>query len=642
MRRPLTVDEIMDIVGISTADYPRVKKKGNTVYLNQLLSLCSSLVTVSSNGGRARKKQEMRLAHASVKDYLVSDHLRRGPASAFFTSPGQGHLLMAAKGVACLLDQNDVKNFGPQTLDEVPFLLYAALNWVYHAKEANSEGERANLDNLIFALFHRDDGAYVNWHRITGRLGPAESVEGFAWNIHLKDGNTLLNGGRPASKEMLLNGHIIDRPLYHATRWNLWRVVQLLLDAGHDPNGFCKGNRSPLHSGVLHRSFESMELILKYGGNINIRDWIGDTPALFCALQAKDTVTMEWLMDHGASLTPFSRKVGGLLQCAAMVGDPDVLEVILRKKPPGTTADLWYELDHTEVASLATPLQCAAFGGHLACIELLLQYGVNVNFAKGKVGGPLHAAAAGGRLEAMELLLKNGADLNLMAGDYGSVLWAAGYGGNHECVRLCFDGGLFVEDPEFVGLPADKTWPEYAPDEGRVLISGIIEASVNTFCRDIFEAASRGLTARVKAFLDASTDRKAELEKTQHIHLRTPISWAAGEGHIDTVKYLASEGANPNRWGRELDTPLEFACLSGHLETVKCLLAIGCDADFRHAGKYRTAFVCAEIGGNKELVEFLRALDEDPSLTFEFEGQVYEYDGNMHYRPKVTEKVAEH
>ncbi|KXH44971.1 pfs domain-containing protein [Colletotrichum salicis] len=256
-RRPLHVGEVMDI----------------------LLSVCSSIMSISTSGGGG-KKQEMMLAHASVKDYLVSEHhIRNGPASAFYTTPAQGHLLMAAKSVACLLNQNDVSRFGPHTLEEVPFLLYSALNWVHHARDANPEPDRGSLDDLIFALLHRDGDAYTNWQR-------------------------------------------------------------------------------------------SMDLVLKHGGNIDVRDWIGDTPAMFCAYNAEDPVTMEWLMDRGASLSLVSRRSGSLFQCAAMEGDPDVLEVTLRKKATNVSPDIGVDHNYNEIADLATPLQCAAYAGNLACIEL--------------------------------------------------------------------------------------------------------------------------------------------------------------------------------------------------------------------------------------------------------------------------------
>ncbi|KAJ0329223.1 hypothetical protein COL5a_004459 [Colletotrichum fioriniae] len=632
-RRPLQVGEVMDIISISITNFPRANKHGNTVYLNQLLSLCSSMVSISSGGGE-KKKQEMRLAHASVKDYLVSEHLRNGPASAFYTTPGQGHLLMAAKCVACLLDQNDVSHFGPHTLGEVPFLLYSALNWVHHARDANLEPDRGSLDDLIFALFHRDGDAYINWHRVTGRHGPATPVEGYAWDIHIRDGSRLIDGGRPCPKERLLNGHQLDRPLHHALQWNLWRVVQRLLDAGHDPNGYSKGNRAPLHYGVLQRALESMDLILNRGGNIDIRDWIGDTPAMFCAYKAQDPVTMEWLMDRGASLFPVSRRSGSLLQCAAMEGDPEVLEVILRKKPPNVSPDIGVDHNYNEIADLATPLQCAAYAGNLACIELLLKYGAEINLAKGKVGTPLHAAAASGNLKALQLLLSRGANPNIFNGQYGSVIWAAGYSGNRECLRFCLQLGLPIDGLDTMRLSPGRNWQCIAGNERETLLSDIIKTAGDRYCRDILDAARLGMTSRVKAYLDSATDRKAELGKKHDLHMRTPLLWAAAEGHIETVKYLATEGASLDQWGRGFDTPLEIGCLAGRLDMVKCLLASGARAEFRQAGKHRTAVVCAEISGNKELIEFLKTLEEDRTATFEFEGQTYEHDGNKGYKRK--------
>ena len=49
---------------------------------------------------------------------------------------------------------------------------------------------------------------------------------------------------------------------------------------------------------------------------------------------------------------------------------------------------------------------------------------------------------------------------------------------------------------------------------------------------------------------------------------------ASDEGHLEVVKYLVSQGANVHTEG---DYALKWACDKGHLEVVKCLIGAGAD-----------------------------------------------------------------
>jgi ankyrin repeat domain-containing protein 50 len=620
-RRPLRVAEILDMMTVSTAESPYIRADGR-VFLSTLLAACGSLVVMSNGIGSG--KNELRLAHASVKDYLVSDAIRTGPARDFGFFNESGNRALAEKCLGCLLHHDKTETFGPPTLEQHPFTVYAALNWHFHAQDANDADKGGHLDDMIFSLFHEKDEAYANWHRITGGRGPDEPVEGYAWDRHFVD-------GKPGSLQECLRRHYISQPLFHATEWNFWRVVTRLLDAGHDPNVFQSGNSAPMHGGAERRALKAMEVLHKRGARIDIGDWIQSTPLLRCIYYTQDAATIEWLLAHGANPSRGDHREGTVLQCAAMKQRPDLLRLVLEKGKvdPNQT----YVYRHREVMTLATALQCAAYVGSIPCMEVLVKHGAAVR-QQATIGTALDAAAAGAQMGAVVWLLANGADIHA-SGDffYRNVLMAAGHGRSRECVELLLEKGAIPDSTHFKTAVPGRQWQDLDADGRTMLIDDIIETSVYTCCRDITEAATRGLTERIAHFLETAKDRRATMETRPFISNRTPFNLAAMNGHIDTVIYLAGQGAYKEAQSRLLENPLESACLAGNLEMVKCLLSVGCTARFRIPGKHRTAWISAQMSGNDELVRFLKELDEpDGAKAFEFRGKTYIFDGHERYK----------
>jgi len=619
-RRPLRVTEILDMLAVSTQGPPYIRKDGR-VFLSTLLAACGSLVVMSSGGQR-----ELRLAHASVKDYLLSEDIRRGPAKEFAFSNEDGRENRPGHRTGCLLHHDDVGAFGPPTLEQHPFTLYAALNWHFHAQDANDAEERGLLDDLIFELFHVNEGAYINWHRICGGSGPDHPVEGFAWGKHLVD-------SKPASLKECLRRQAINQPLLHATEWDMWRIVERLLDAGHDPNVFSSGNYAPMHGGVHRRAFRSMELLLRRGAHIDIGDWLMASPLVQCVFWKQDALAIEWLLARGADASRGTPVAGSVLECAAVKGRADLVELVLDKS--NADPNQVYLYTYNEAMRLATALQCAAYVGSIPCMEVLIRHGADVRQVAGDTGTALDAAAAGGRVEAARWLLdQGGGELNRPDGRaYINVLMAAGHGVSRDCVAFFLDRGA---DLGIFRLPQGRrTWAELDGAERTILIDTIIWVSVVTCCRNITEAASRGLTSRVAFLLENAANRHATLELCPPISGRTPVHCAALAGHVDTVIFLAGQGANLEATTRDVETPLEQACMAGNLEMVKCLLAVGCRAGFRNPGKHRTAWVGAQMSGNAELVRFLRSQKEaDGVREFEFRGKTYVFDGKKRYKVK--------
>ena len=91
---------------------------------------------------------------------------------------------------------------------------------------------------------------------------------------------------------------------------------------------------------------------------------------------------------------------------------------------------------------------------------------------------------------------------------------------------------------------------------------------------------------------------------------RTPLSWAARNGHIETVKALLKAGANVNQADRLGETPLYWAALNGHIETVKALLKAG--AHVNQANRFgHTPFSFFIQNGCKVIIKLSLIHNED-------------------------------
>lgn len=565
-----------------------------TVFANQLLSGCSSLVA-SGQSNQGEFSPELRLAHFSVKEYLISDAIARSPVNAFALSLSKGHREMAESCVACLMHFDSVEDFGPATLKKFPFLSYAASNWPHHARLVKES--RGDLDDLIFEFFHNKSGAYVNWHRL---CNPQVPFRGTSWSEHVQE-------GEKRNKEWLTRRHRIRRPLYYAAMWNMWRVVEKLLNAGDKADEWNSGNCTAFHIAVTCASYESMDVLLRVGkANINQGDWVQSTPLH----RAKDPTMAEWLLQHGANSSMAGKMDGTPLQAAAYEHAHEVVAALLRG---GASPNIVFEHYHHETVWLETPLQCAAYGGSIRSMELLLERGAGLeNYAtNSKVGTALHAAALAGQVEAAKFLVGRGVNPRLETGQYGTVLSAAAYGGHKDMVE-------FLLQIEFENENS-KAWGELEANERCQLIDEIISRAGEKLCPNLLEAAKRGSARMVRHFVAQGADMEAK----ENFHLRSPLNWAAANGHLDVLKILAEAGAWVHSTNRLSQSPFVMACIGGHLEVAKYLLAKGARMNQRGEGS-RTGLICAEMGGHTELAAFLRGVGSD-GKDFECDGTTYRF-----------------
>lgn len=82
----------------------------------------------------------------------------------------------------------------------------------------------------------------------------------------------------------------------------------------------------------------------------------------------------------------------------------------------------------------------------------------------------------------------------------------------------------------------------------------------------------------------------------------TALSEASSQGHIDIVKYLLENGADPNSQSDTGRSPLWRAAFNGHIEVVKILLEAGANPQFRDKVSMESAF---DIASKDEVREIL-------------------------------------
>ena len=150
--------------------------------------------------------------------------------------------------------------------------------------------------------------------------------------------------------------------------------------------------------------------------------------AFLLAKYYRQAETAEYLLSLHPQLDLFGSCVAGQVDAAMaeIDRDPSLLEA---RSPDG-----W------------TPLHLAAYFGHPALTNALLDRGADVNARSTNYmkNTPLHAAAAGRQLETMRVLLARGADANARQQGGSTALHSAAQNGDREAVELLLAHGAQV------------------------------------------------------------------------------------------------------------------------------------------------------------------------------------------------------
>ncbi|KAF7971615.1 hypothetical protein HWV62_20716 [Athelia sp. TMB] len=624
--RPLEVDELAEVVTVdfSSADgLPSYDRDLRYDDAKNALVVCSSFVTEFEG--------TVKLAHMSMKEYLLSKRIESGTAAFFSINEALSHSLIAQTCLAYLLDLGKVSNPVESTIQsDFPLAPYAAAHWISHMRLGCCAG--SHLSQMMMKIFSNDSNALINWVRLDDPdqvdlferdlERPAERIAAplyYASSCGLQEVvNHLLRTGANVNAR----GGEYGSALAVASSKGHCSIVQELLEHGAETDAQCGEHGTALQNASHQGHAAVVRLLLENGAEVDQQ--CGDGTALLRASSRGHADVVRQLLDSGADVNSSEGPRSKALWVASYKGYDTVVRLLLEARADVDSAIhdgdnalhvASYEGHHAVVCLLlnngcnvnapartqGSALQAASQRGHYAVVQQLLNHGARINTEEGFFGCAIQAASYAGRKDIIQRLLDNGADVNMLGGHYGSALQAAAYKGFYSVIRLLLQNGADVNaQGGLYGNALKAAISERHHQVAELLLdNGATAVQAGHLGNALHEAAYAGHEEMVQALLENDADVDA-----QGGQYGSPLQTASFAGHQGIVRLLLSYGADVNRLGGQHRSALQAASSKGHVKIVEMLLEHGADVNGPE-GQLGSALQAASFGGHSRVVAVL-------------------------------------
>ncbi|GAW16521.1 hypothetical protein ANO14919_059510 [Xylariales sp. No.14919] len=548
--------------------------------------------------------QRIRLAHFSVKEYLMSSRLRAPRASKFMLGSNGHHDLaqMCCAYVLYFTSQGDVgkwiekakqplssdsgdrrrirENLLQDLTPSYPLLSYAIHRWTRHQGLAERETNAPPMDVNLHLQILQDERVRITWLSFVGSIidcgsgCPAswrfcgdlydqqEGTKAIYWTSLLGFYHTtsMLCEQAPCSDINHVAGYH-ETALQAAAEFNAVKIAGKLIEAGADVN-IMAGR--PLMVASMHGNKKIIQILLDNGAIINAPRK-SNTNALIAASRWHRFDAVELLIDRGADLMiADSDGYTPLHKACLKYGSVDVVKLLLDKgADPNIVAN-----------EGSTPLHWASEHGSVDVVKLLLDKGADPTAVANEGSTPLHWASEHGSVDVVKLLLDKGADPNIVT-NKGSTPLLLGSEGNHvDVVKL-----LLEKD-------ADPT------------------AVANEGSTPLHWASKHGSVHVVKLLLDKEVEVKADIRGW------TPLHWASRYNHVDVVKLLLEKVDHASIADYAGRSPLFYAIMKGQ-NGVFDVLRAGQQSKMRDYFGISALSIAVRCGRERIVDQLLATLDTD-------------------------------
>jgi uncharacterized protein len=257
----------------------------------------------------------------------------------------------------------------------------------------------------------------------------------------------------------------------------------------------------------------------------------------------------------------------GAIAAAAQQGNVNIVRQLIRAHG-----------DVNEPGADGTPaLHWAAYRQDLETARLLVRGGADVNRANRYGLRPLHLAISNADLPMVRLLLAARADPNSMDATGETCLMMAAETGRLDIVEALLDKGAMVDarDPEF-----QQTALMFAARAGNTAVARLlirhgarVDAQTRTGKVPEFRTPASNSGSKGAGIIRGGWPERGERDPTPGA--KTPLLYAAREGHLDTLQLLLSSGAKLEKADADGVTPLLMAILNGQIAVARYLIDSG-------------------------------------------------------------------
>jgi cytohesin len=350
------------------------------------------------------------------------------------------------------------------------------------------------------------------------------------------------------------NASLVHKAAAQGTR----EIVQVLLDAGANPDVQDKLGKTPLHEAARNESnkitsmdAKIVETLLNEGLDPNAKqtedeefaDGEEETPLHKATQSSGDSArkVVEALLSHGADPNVENKHGKTPLHLASQSADAKVVSALLNEDADPSCTSLEDDSEFSDGGGENTPLHLAAEEGNDGIVGALLEAGANLSAKNAKGKYPIHKAAEEGWSDVVELLLDEGAEADARD-DVGKT--DVGKTPLHEAASAREQGGFSQDENDPQGT-----------------LQALIEAGADADARQTHEAPNQlwGLEGKEN----------------------TPLHHAVFSGLAENVEALLEQGANPNARNENGMAPLQLASDGEHVEVIRALLEAGADPNVK-------------------------------------------------------------